>query len=62
LGALFGFLRGCLFLLVAVSVVDLTPFKQSAVWRSAHGARWAETALAILKPVLPREFGKYLPS
>ena len=62
LGALFGLLRGGLLLLVAVSVVSLTPWKQSPTWRSAHGVRWMESALALLQPVLPHAYGKYLPS
>ena len=62
LGALFGVLRGVLLILAATVVVGLTPWKSSAEWHASTGARWATAALGTLKPLLPQEFGKYLPT
>lgn len=62
LGALFGLLRGVVLILAATVVVGMTPWKTSAAWQESLGARWATAALGILKPVLPQEFGKYLPT
>jgi membrane protein required for colicin V production len=62
LGALFGVLRGVLLILAATVVVGMTPWKSSPMWQESVGARWATVALGVLKPVLPQEFGKYLPS
>ena len=62
LGALFGVLRAVVLILAATVVVGMTPWKTSDAWQASVGARWATAALEILKPVLPQEFGKYLPS
>ena len=62
LGAAFGALRGVLLLLAATVVVGMTPVKNSTEWRASAGARTAELVLASLKPLLPQNFGKYLPS
>jgi membrane protein required for colicin V production len=62
LGALFGALRGGLFLLLATAVVNATPVKSSAAWQESVGAGLAVAALKALKPVLPRDLEKYLPS
>ena len=62
LGALFGLLRGVILILAATVVVGMTPWKSAPLWQASVGARWATAALGILKPVLPQEFGKYLPT
>jgi membrane protein required for colicin V production len=62
LGALFGLLRGVVLILAATVVVGMTPWKTATVWQESVGARWATAALGLLKPVLPQEFGKYLPT
>jgi membrane protein required for colicin V production len=62
LGALFGALRGVVLILAATVVVGMTPFKTSPTWQASIGAQWATAALGMLKPVLPQEFGKYLPT
>lgn len=62
LGALFGVLRGVLLILAATVVVGMTPWKSSPAWQESVGVRWATATLGILKPVLPQEFGKYLPT
>jgi membrane protein required for colicin V production len=62
LGALFGVLRGVVLILAATAVVGMTPWKTSPLLQESVGVRWATAALGFLKPVLPQEFGKYLPS
>jgi membrane protein required for colicin V production len=61
LGALFGLLRGMLLLLAATVVVHLTPLAQSAAWQESAGAPILQSLLRAVKPVLPENFGKYLP-
>lgn len=60
LGALFGLLRGAVFLLAVATVVAFTPASQSPGWRSSHGARWLEAALASLRPLLPEPAARIL--
>lgn len=62
LGAIFGLARGIIVLLALAVVAGMTPLKSAAMWKESTGARIASVALAGLKPVLPQEFGKYLPS
>lgn len=62
LGAIFGLARGIIVLLALAVVAGMTPLKSAAMWQESTGARIASVALAGLKPVLPQEFGKYLPS
>jgi membrane protein required for colicin V production len=61
LGALFGLVRGVILLLAATVVVEMTPLQSSEWWRQSRGAEVTTAALKGLKPVLPEEFGKYLP-
>jgi membrane protein required for colicin V production len=62
LGALFGLLRGVILILAATVVVGMTPWKTSPEWQASNAAHWATATLGVLKPVLPQEFGKYLPT
>ena len=62
LGGAFGLLRGLVVVLAVAVVVQMTPLDSAAFWKASQGARWAETALAALKPLMPQEFGKYLSS
>jgi membrane protein required for colicin V production len=62
LGALFGLLRGVILILAATVVVGMTPWKSAAEWQASTAAHWATATLGVLKPVLPQEFGKYLPT
>ncbi|MBP6008721.1 MAG: CvpA family protein [Rhodoferax sp.] len=62
LGALFGSLRGGLLLLLATAVVHATPLKSAAVWQESVGAGLAMAVLKAVKPALPRDLEKYLPS
>lgn len=61
LGGLFGALRAGILLLALAVLAGLTPLHTSGTWRDSQGARWADTALHALKPLLPREVGRYLP-
>jgi membrane protein required for colicin V production len=61
LGAAFGLLRGVLFLLAAAVVISMTPLKTGPWWQESVGADITLIVLGSLKPVLPKEFGKYLP-
>ena len=62
LGAGFGFLRGTVVLLVVATVVALTPLAKSAGWQASHGAVWLKDVLKELKPVLPSEVARHLPT
>jgi membrane protein required for colicin V production len=62
LGAGFGLVRGAMVLLVATMLVGMTPLRSSDGWAVAGGPRIAGNVLQGIKPVLPAEFGKYLPS
>lgn len=61
LGAGFGLLRGAVMLLAVTLVVGMTPASAAHGWQEAVGPRLAAQVLAALKPVLPQEFGKYVP-
>lgn len=61
LGAGFGAVRGVVLILVATTLVGMTALKEQAWWTEAAGPRIATAALRGLKPLLPQEFGKYLP-
>ncbi|MFT6591629.1 MAG: membrane protein required for colicin V production [Rhodoferax sp.] len=62
LGAMFGLLRGVLVVLAATVVLSMTPLKASVWWQDSVLAGVSVLALKSLKPVLPEEFGKYLPA
>jgi membrane protein required for colicin V production len=62
LGALFGVARGVVVVLACTVVVGMTPLRSMAAWQESTGAHIATVALGGLKPVLPQEFGKYLPT
>ena len=61
LGSLFGLLRGVVLLLAVTVLVGMTPMRESEAWQQAQGAKWLQQSLHELKPVLPADFGKYLP-
>jgi len=61
LGSMFGLLRGMVVLLAVTVVVGMTPMRESEAWQHAQGAQWLQQFLHVLKPVLPADFGKYLP-
>ncbi|WP_310625764.1 CvpA family protein [Limnohabitans sp.] len=61
LGSLFGLMRGLVILLAVTVLVGMTPMRETEAWKQAQGAQWLQQFLHVLKPVLPADFGKYLP-
>ena len=61
LGAAFGLVRGVILLLVMAVVVEMMSLGSGAWWQESKGAAVLSVALKGLKPVLPEQFGKYLP-
>ena len=61
LGSLFGLMRGMVILLAVTVLVGMTPMRETEAWKQAQGAQWLQQFLHVLKPVLPADFGKYLP-
>ena len=61
LGAAFGLVRGVVLLLAATVVIGMTPLQSGQWWQESVGAGMTLAALKGLKPVVPQEFGKYLP-
>lgn len=61
LGGAFGLLRGLVLLLALAVVVEMTQFRTNDRWQESKGAAVLTVALKGLKPVLPEQFGKYLP-
>ncbi|KRD25585.1 colicin V synthesis protein [Acidovorax sp. Root275] len=62
LGAAFGVLRGVVVLLAVAVVVGLTPMREALWWQESQGAPVLAEVLKGLKPALPDEFGRHLPS
>jgi membrane protein required for colicin V production len=61
LGAVFGLVRGAVVVLAVTVVMQMTPLKSSPMWEASQGAVLAGKVLQGLKPMLPKEFGTYLP-
>ena len=61
LGAAFGLARGLVIVLAVTVVMEMTPFRSAPWWQESQGADISVVVLKGLKPVLPGEFGKYLP-
>lgn len=61
MGAVFGLVRGVILLLAATVVMEMTPLKTSVWWQASTGVSVSTAVLKGLKPVLPGEFGRYLP-
>jgi membrane protein required for colicin V production len=61
LGSLVGLMRGVVILLAVTVFVGMTPMRETEAWKQAQGAQWLQQFLHVLKPVLPADFGKYLP-
>lgn len=53
LGGLFGLLRGGLLLLVAATLVSLTPLARSPAWSASVGAAWLNRGVGVLMPLVP---------
>lgn len=62
LGAVFGVLRGVVLLLAVAVVAGLTPLHEALWWQESQGAPVLAEVLKGLKPALPEEFGRHLPS
>ena len=62
LGALFGVLRGGLVLLAVAAVAAWTPLHEAGWWQQSQVAPWMVQMLQGLRPALPEEFGRHLPS
>ena len=62
LGALFGVVRALVVGLVVAVVVQLTPLQKGVWWQESHSAVLLSAALKELKPALPADFGRHLPS
>lgn len=62
LGAAFGVLRGVVLLLAVAVVAGLTPMHEALWWQESQGAPVLAEVLRGLKPALPDEFGRHLPS
>lgn len=62
LGAMFGILRGIVLLLAVAVVAGLTPLHEAHWWQESRGAPVLADMLKGLKPALPDEFGRHLPS
>jgi membrane protein required for colicin V production len=52
LGGLFGALRGLVVLLVATTLLALTPLARSVPWQTSHGAFWLQELLSALRPAV----------
>jgi membrane protein required for colicin V production len=61
LGSLFGLMRGVVILLAVTVLVGMTPMRDTEAWKQAQGTQWLQQFLHVLKPVLPADFGKYIP-
>jgi membrane protein required for colicin V production len=61
LGAAFGLIRGAVLLLAVAVVVNMSPARRAVWWTESKGAEAAMAALKNLKPMLPEQFGQYLP-
>lgn len=62
LGAVFGVLRGLVLLLAVAVVVELTSLHDAPWWQESRGGPVLVDLLKSLKPALPEEFGRHLPS
>jgi membrane protein required for colicin V production len=61
LGGVFGLLRGGVVLLAGTVVVNMTPLAPSPMWTQSHAGPVLTQGLHAIKPLLPSEFGKFLP-
>jgi membrane protein required for colicin V production len=48
-------------LLVVAIVINMSPARHAAWWTEAKGAAVSLAVLRGMKPVLPEQFGRYLP-
>jgi membrane protein required for colicin V production len=55
LGAAFGFARGLVVLLVAATIVGISPWGQSIAWQRSQGVVWLNAVLHELRPLFTNE-------
>lgn len=61
-GAAFGLARGLIVLLVAATVLAMTPAAQAPWWQHSAGAQWLGALLKGLKPAMPEPVRRLLPA
>ncbi len=61
LGSLFGLMRGVVILLAVTVFVGMTPMRETEAWKQAQVGRCLQQFLHVWNPVLPCDFGKFLP-
>jgi membrane protein required for colicin V production len=61
LGAMFGFLRGLLVILVLVTLVGMTPLREWGPWQASKGVHVAMSVLDFIRPLLPDPVVQFLP-
>lgn len=61
LGSIFGLFRGLILLLAIAVVVHMTQYRSHLEWKNSQGASLLTDVLMRLKPLLPQDFGKFLP-
>lgn len=62
LGAAFGLVRGGVLLLALTTVIAFTPAARAQPWQDSQGAAWLRSALSSIRPVLPADVAKHLPT
>lgn len=62
LGATFGLVRGVAILLVAVTIVWLTPARSAPQVEASHGVGWLVAMLGVMRPALPEGLARHLPA
>lgn len=62
LGATFGLVRGLAILLVAVTIVWLTPARTAPQIEASRGVGWLVAMLGVVRPALPEGLARHLPA
>jgi membrane protein required for colicin V production len=62
LGAAFGFVRGLVVLLVAATIVGISPWSQSTAWQRSQGVVWLNAVLQELRPLFTNEVSPQHPT
>ena len=60
MGGVFGVARGTLVLVIAATLIMLSPFAQAPWWKTSHGSVWLGLVLEGLKPVLPQSLNVHI--
>jgi membrane protein required for colicin V production len=62
LGAGFGAARAVIVLLALATVVGLTPLMNAPAWQQSQGSVWLQAMLRGIRPMLPPEVSRHLPT